>query len=234
MKNRIIQNFIARTNMMLRSVMALWDLSNYQDCWILHRCLVDRLFHLFALGKNGAYEAFDGWSFMRQFEAQNRVRSDPNCQNFLDSPLFMPTPEQRNRYTSMAKSPPQWKRPKAEDTAKEMRLPFLYTYSYDYASAHVHPMANDGSEDFFTITKLEPRPDFPSHISVLHNSLLVGCLIVQEALNQSDFRWRSIIYDFLDDLMQHLLDGSPKYQVTFCKFAELGPDTTLCEPGSSS
>ena len=190
-KNRIIQNFVARTNMMLRSVMALWDLSNIRIVGTLHRCLVDRLFHLFALGKNGAYEAFDGWSFMR-LDAQNRVRSDPNCQDLLESPLFTPTPEQRGRYASLAQSPPQWKRPKAEDTAKEMKLPFLYTYSYDYASSHVHPMANDGSEDFFTITKLEPRPDFPSYVSVLHNSLLISCLIVQEALNQSDFQWRRI------------------------------------------
>jgi len=220
--------------MMLRSVMALWDLSNFHDCWSLHRCLVDRLFHLYALGKNDAYEAFDDWSFMKQFEAQNRVRSDPNCRDLLDSPLFTPTLGERKRYALLAKSPAQWKRPKAEDTAKDMNLPILYAYSYDFASTHVHPMANDGAEDFFTITKLEPRPDFPNQISVLHNSLLVGCMIVQQGLNQSDFRWRSIIYDFLDDLMQHLLDGSTKYKVTYCKFAELGPDTRLCEPSSAS
>jgi hypothetical protein len=229
-KNRILQNFLARTITMVRSVMALWEMGNSQDCWVIHRCIVDRYFHLVSLGKTASYQTFDDWSFMKQFDAQNRVRSDPSCQGILTSPLFTPTPEQRTRYASLAKSPPQWRRPKAEDVAKELNLQFLYTYSFDYASCHVHPMANDGAEDFFTITKLEPKPNFPSQISVLHNSLLVGCLLINEVLNQSDFKWRADVYDFYHHLARHLDDGSSDYVTTMRKIASLGPEVALCEP----
>src|SRR3954447_3699959 len=195
-KNHILRNFIARTITMVRSVMALWEIGNLQDCWIIHRCIVGRYFRLVFLGKTASHKEFDDWSFMEQFEAQNRVRSDPNCQSVRTSPLFTPTSEQKARHASLAKSRPRWKRPRAEDVAKELNLPFLYAYSFDYAFCYVHPMANDGEEDFFTITKLEPKPEFPSQISVLHNSLLVSCLLVNEDLNQSDFKWRTDVYDF--------------------------------------
>jgi hypothetical protein len=228
-KHTILQNFVARTIRMLRSVMTLWDMENSEDCWILFRCLVDRYLHLVSFAKDGSYEAFDDWSFMKQFEAQNRVRSDPGQQGALDSSLFTPTPDQKSRYQSLVKSPPKWRRPKAEEIAKERGLSFLYNFGYDYASTHVHPMANDGSEDFFTLTGLKPKPDFPSQISVLHNSLLVSCLILQEALNQSELGWRSIVYDFLDHIMRFLDTGSVEYQTTFTKIVGLGLAKNLCE-----
>ena len=229
-KNQIIKNFIARTIKSVRSVLVLWELGDVQDCWILHRCLVDRFFHLVELGKSTSYEAFDDWSFVRQFEAQNRVRSDPSCKDLLDSPHFKPTREQKARYATLAKSPPQWYRPEPEDVAKGLKLPFLYYYSYHYASSHIHPMANDGWEDFHDITKLEPKPDFPSQISVVHNTILIGCLLVQEGLNQSDFRWRAILHDFYEHLLKHLRDGSDDYKVTFMKVVNMGPGTKLSEP----
>ncbi len=233
-KNTILQNFVARTIMMVRGIRSLWDIGDFQDCWILHRCLMDRHFHLVALGKDGSYETFDDWSFVRQYDAQNRVRSDLNCKCVLGSPLFTPTPEQRTRYAALAKSPPKWKRPKAEDIAKEAHISSLYDYGYDFASTHVHPMANDGLEDFYAITKLEPRPDFPSYIAVLHNSLLVGCLLVNEALNQSDFRWMVPVFDFYDHLIKFLETGSTDYMITFMMIVSLGSNAKLCEPVAAS
>jgi hypothetical protein len=38
----------------------------------------------------------------------------------------------------------------------------LYQFGYDFASRLVHPMATDGHEDFYRITKLDPAPDFPT------------------------------------------------------------------------
>jgi hypothetical protein len=45
-RDTIIRNFIARSLMMGRAVFKLYRLEDYHDCWILHRCLLDRLFHL--------------------------------------------------------------------------------------------------------------------------------------------------------------------------------------------
>ena len=73
-------------------------------------------------------------------------------------------------------------------------------------------MANDGLEDFYAITKLEPKPDFPSQITVIHNSILVANLIVHECMNQSNFGWMKIVYDFYDQLLKSIEDGSEDYK----------------------
>ena len=39
-----------------------------------------------------------------------------------------------------------------------MDLTILYRYGYDFASRYADPMANDGQQDFYTITHLEPNP----------------------------------------------------------------------------
>ncbi|GAH53845.1 unnamed protein product, partial [marine sediment metagenome] len=142
----IIQNFIARTDMMVRAVFRLWDLQDYQDCWILHRCLLDRLFHLTYLQEHNQFEVFEAWSFLKQYNALNRVRSDPEFSDARESKMFALAPEQKERAKVLAKNPPVWQRPKAEDVAKQLNMRFLYRFGYDFSSTHVHPMANDGEQ----------------------------------------------------------------------------------------
>lgn len=229
-KDLIIRNFLARTDTMVRAVLQLWDIADYQDCWILNRCLLDRLFHLFDIGERDEFQVFDDWSFLRQYHAQNRLRGDPEFRGAVQSQLFTLSAEQKERAHRLSENPPRWQRPKPEAIAERMDLRFLYKYGYDYGSRHVHPMANDGQQDFFTITGLKPAPNFPDQRSVLSNSLLVGSMIVQEGLNRSKFRWRSIVYDFLDHLRQHLADGRLDYQASFLKISSIAAEVELCEP----
>ncbi len=217
----IIRNFIARTDVMVRSVLRLWELKDYQDCWILHRCLLDRLFHLYHLNRHDQFEEFEAWSFMEQFNAMKRVRSDPEFSGARKSRLFELAPEQKKRALALAKKLPYWRRPKAEDVARDMDMRFLYRIGYDYASTHIHPMANDGHQDFFIITKLEPAPEFPDQRSVLSNTLLVGTMIMQEGLNASTLSWRTLVYDFLDDLRGLLDTGKGDYRISFVKVSRL-------------
>lgn len=217
----IIRNFIARTDMMVRAVFRLWDLQDYQDCWILHRCLLDRLFHLSHLQEHDQFEVFEAWSFLEQYNALNRVRSDPELRGVLESKVFSLTLEQKERARDLSGDPPVWQRPKAEEVAKRLDMRFLYHFGYDFGSTHVHPMANDGQQDFFTITKLEPSPEFPDQRSVLSNTLLVGTMIVQQGLNASTLSWRTLVYDFLDDLRRFLDTGSDDYKRSFVKLGRL-------------
>jgi len=226
----IIRNFLARTNMMVRAVFRLWDLQDYQDCWILHRCLLDRLFHLNHLQEHDQFELFEAWSFLEQYNALNRVRSDPEFSDARESRMFALTPEQKERAKALSLNPPDWQRPRAEEVAKRLNMRFLYRFGYDFGSRHVHPMADDGQQDFFAITKLEPAPNFPDQRSVLSNTLLVGTMIVQEGLNASTLSWRAIVYDFLDDLRRFLDSGSDNYKLSFVKLGKLIEDgVRLCE-----
>jgi hypothetical protein len=78
-------------------------------------------------------------------------------------------------------------------------------------------MANDGQEDFFNITRLEPRPDFPEWGIVLSNSILVASLIVQEALNASTLLWCRVVYDAVDGVRNYLLSASPEHHLPLAK-----------------
>lgn len=230
-KDIIIRNFIARGDMMSRAIFKLWELGDYQDCWIIHRCLLDRLFHLRQLQKGNEFEAFEAWSFLQQFNAVNRVRGDPEFSGALKSKYFNFTSEQKERASSLKSNPPCWRRPKVEEVARSMHMEFLYRFGYDFASTHIHPMANDGQQDFYTITKLVPKPDFPDQRVVLSNTLLVSTMVVQEGLNSSNFAWRRIVFDFLDDLKSMLGTGSEYYKNSFLKIGTIiEQGLRLCRP----
>ncbi len=192
---------------------------------------LDRLFHLRHLQQNDEFEVFEAWSFLEQYNAVNRVRSDTEFSGALASKLFSLTPEQKERARSLAKNPPVWQRPKGEDAAKALDMRFLYRFGYDFGSTHVHPMANDGQQDFYTITKLEPAPDFPDHRCVLSNTLLVATMLVQQGLNASTLSWRALVYDFLDDIRRLLDIGVEDYKLSFMKLsAMIEQGMLLCQP----
>ena len=228
-KDLIIRNFIARSSMMLNGIFKLWEISDYQDAWIIHRAFLDRLFHLYDLGAKDQFCEFDDWSFFEQYKANNKVKSDPEFKRQATGWVFELTKDQKSRTKSLSKNPPKWRRPKAEDVAKSMDLSFLYKYGYDFASTHVHPMANDGEQDFYTLTKLEPTPRFPDQISVLSNSILVSSLILQEALKLSSFRWRGVLWNYLEHIRLFLEDGAIAYTESFLKVLHMFKDSELCE-----
>lgn len=229
-KNTIIRNFVARSALTLKSIFALWDIGDFQNAWVIHRALADRLFHLHSIGVNDEFAAFDDWSFFEQYKAQNRVKSDSEFKHEAVGWVYALSEEQKRRVYALSKNKPSWRRPKAENVAKDMGMEFLYKYGYDFASMHVHPMANDGHQDFYTITKLQPSPRFPSQISVISNTVLTSSMILQEALNHSSFRWRRALWDYVDEIRRLLDSGDESYALSTVKLAQVFNNGGLCEP----
>jgi hypothetical protein len=215
--------------MMLKAIFKLWEMTDYQDAWVIHRALLDRFFLLHDLSEKNEYLEFDDWSFFEQYKAQNKVKSDQKFKHEAVGWVYNLSEKQKLRIQSLSKNPPKWRRPKAETIAKSMDLDFLYKYGYDFASRHVHPMANDGQQDFFTITKLKPVPKFPDQIIVLSNSILASSLFLQEALNQSSFLWRRVLSDYFDQIISFLNDGNDSYKKTFIKLGQMFHKSELCE-----
>jgi hypothetical protein len=222
-RNQIARNFIARADTMVRGIITLWEMGDRADCWILHRALLDRLFHLYDLNQKHQFDVFDDWSFKTLYEAASRLRSDPAMEDNLEGLVEDLTPDRKARYHKLVKSPPGWRRPKAKDVAGAMGLAMLYRYGYDYASRHVHPMANDGQEDFFNITGLQPRPDFGEEASVvvLSNSVLIASLILQEALNASVLDWRAVVYDAVEGVRKFLICAAPEEHFPILKVSAM-------------
>jgi hypothetical protein len=192
--------------------------------------MLDRLFHLVDIDENNRYESFDDWSFYQQCKIWHLVRCDPQFCDAPNSQMSEPTPAEKERYNRLSKCPPKWKRPKAQDVAKSLELPFLYRYGYDFASTHVHPMANDGLQDFFTITNLQPERSFPNPRAVLHDSILVGIVILEQSLSRCDFEWLGVLNRFFSSLMVHLYNGSCEYMDAFITAAKIAKSNALCRP----
>lgn len=233
-RNEIARNFIARADMTVRSVFQLWEACDYTNCWILHRGLIDRLFHIDDIFQNDSFQAFDDWSFKQLYDAAERLRSDPFIAWHADGLLQRATEKQKNRHRRLVANPPIWRRPKAKDVAKRMDLGFLYSYGYDYASRFVHPMANDGEDDFRAIMKME-RQAGPTEggIVVLSNSVLVATMIFQDALNSSSLSWMAVAFDAIDGIRGFLRDAAPEHHIPLSKIALICSDKKpLAQPQS--
>ncbi len=229
-RDMIIRNFIARSVVSLKGIMKLWDMKDYHDCWILFRCLLDRLFHLNALAENNEFEIFEKWSFKQQYDSRNKVRSDLEFKNRLNPEFYLDTNQQKQKYKEICKEKIEWKRPKPETIAKQMNLDFLYKYGYDYASRLVHPMANDGQEDFYIQLNLPEIDKIPDYTSVLQNSCLTAKLIIQEGLNHSSFKWRTDVFDFLDNFLSFLETGSMDWLANLKQVMKYYEAGSLSEP----
>lgn len=211
-RDNLLRNYVARADKLAHAVFALWKLDDFQDCWILFRCLLERYFLVRHLWDTDAFEDFESWSFLEQFKAVQRVRSDDTVDTSRSDLFVPPTDQQRMRAAALFRNPPTWRRPKAEKVAKASDLGFLYTYGYLHASAQVHPMADDGLQDFHLLTGAEPAPNFPDQSAVLTNTLLVNTMLLQDAMNASSMRWMALVFNALDDIREFLADG--QYDMT--------------------
>lgn len=228
-KDQIIRNFVAKSSMTIKAIFTLWDDSNYQDAWALHRTLLDRYFHLYAIGVSNDFEEFEEWSFFEQYKSLNKLLSDHSFKQAAKDTGHSFTAAQKQRAKSLEQNKPSWRRPKAENVAKDLGLMFLYKYGYDYASTHVHPMANDGEQDFHTITQLEPSHSYPSQIALLSNTILIATMLLQEALNRSGFSWCKALFDYLDQLRISLKTGDHNYEAKLLPIEQLLIEGRLCQ-----
>jgi len=203
-RETIIRNFISKGIVSLKGILTLWELEAYQDCWILNRCILDRLFHLVALNEGDSFERFEKWSFVKQFESKNKVKSDNEFKDRLNPDFYKNSEKQKSYYKKIKEENIKWERPDAEKIAKVMNLDFLYKYGYDYGSSLVHPMANDGQEDFHRFLNLPEKDKYPDQIIVVNNAFLALILLIQEGLNSSNLLWASVSYDFLDHSLYNL------------------------------
>jgi hypothetical protein len=227
-RDTTIRNFIARGLASTESVHRVWLNGSEQDAWILHRSLLDRLFHLHHLAEHDEFEAFEDFSFKKMFEARERLLADPDVGAQVSHSLKALQDCNRPRYKVLVQSGFVWHRPKAEEIAKGMGLGFLYRHGYDYASMHVHPMVFDGEWDFERLI-MPPHNQNKPEPTVVRNTLLAQSMLMQEALNSSSLRWRGIVYTFIEEIRSFLQSGSQDFGMTFLKIGKVWPEWELCE-----
>jgi len=84
-------------------------------------------------------------------------------------------------------------------------------------------MFEDGDEEYYRITKVEPNPyiDF-NHDKLMTNTYIVASMILQEGLNQIELNTRAVVYDYINAVREDSNYELPFYKVI--KFVEQGID----------
>jgi len=216
-REKVMLNFLARSRALLAGVAELWQIHDYHDCWVLYRCLLDRVFHMQFLIDGDQFDLFDNWCFVQAYEYENKVRSDAEFKHRIDATIRTRTPSDTARYKALKKGNVSWTRPKAQDVTKDMDLRFLYKYGYDYASTAVHPMSFEGQEDLRILMGSAPQSFEKRHIYVIGNSCLAVTLLIQQIFNHGSFCWRTIMFDFLSQIRRALADGTTDFELTIRK-----------------
>lgn len=207
---RIIANTVARSIRTTSSIVLLSDNQDVQSAWVLHRTLVERLFHLAHLAETKSYSSFEEWSFFEQVKRQKKPLNDSLFRHRATGPEHQLTNEQKLRFKEMLKQPPVWRRPQPEEVAKRMKLKFIYDYAYDYASMLIHPMANDGEMDLMATQSGDAYRQ--NKQLVLNNSLIVMTLILQEAMNSPLLNWCRVAYDMVEAARAYINDPTADYK----------------------
>ena len=231
LKDQIIGNFLTRGTVCLDSICLLWQARNYQDCWTLHRTLVDRYIHFRTLDDNDEFIEFERWSFQQQYRMSDIALSDRTIRDKLQPEWLEKAKvlhqKQRSRMEQEPKS--NWKRPDSKEAMKRLNLRVLYRLGYDYPSTEVHPMADDGKEDFARLVGREVE-SYGDERAVLHNSFLIQILLANHGLASCSVLWRRFVSDFYDQLISLLESGSHDYLLTYQNARIFGPDYSWCEP----
>lgn len=223
-KDAILRNFLAKSISQLMTISALNRLGQTLDCFIIYRSMVDRLAHLYFLERSNTYKEFEEWSFVKQFDLNNNSLSDTNFKDRIEKEFFKPSDLKKARYKELKEQGVNWKRPDIEKEFKQKDLYFIYKFGYDYASSHVHPMANDGMIEYFNLIPNPPREiveheKHQSHL-ITKNSTLVASLIVNECLNNSSLKWRAIVFNFIDSFRKAINDLQNEFELDFAKIKQ--------------
>ena len=220
-KDVILRNYLAKSISQLKSITQLNQSGQVLDCYIIYRAMIDRLGHVYYLDRTKSYQEFDDWSFLRQYDANNNSLSDVNFKDTIPKDFFRPTKEDKERYKKIKAKGTKWNRPDIQDEFKKKGFYFLYSFGYDYASTHVHPMANDGMMEYYRMIR-KPPSDIVEHFDhqtglITQNSTLVSSMTVTECLNISSFKWMQLVYNFIDSFRLAINDQENEFQLNFLR-----------------
>lgn len=230
-KDIYLRNSIAKADSLLKSIHILYENKSFYDGWILYRALTDRLVHLYYLEDTNSYEDFRKWTYIKKYEYWNNAKSHGDSKEKMKDHPLSPEKEDSLKYKKLKAENIKWARPDAETILKKRNLSFLYKFGYDFASAHTHPLYDDGQYEFFKLTGLEPNPyKRVNNEELIRNSIIIYSLIANECLNISPLKFSKILFDFTFSLRKVLEGDFESYQNDIMKIIILkGNNINLCE-----
>lgn len=209
---------LARGIVQTESIIDLWTKKHYSDCMVLYRTQVERLLTLHYLVDSETIQEYDDWSFIQNYEARNKAKSDQEHAAFLNKGFWVENEKRIEKYQRLKKLKITWKRPnptKLEEIAKSHDLLFLFKYGYRHASGYVHPLSSDGEDEFEIVTGIPPKNkrDYDT-TPILNNSIVVLYLMLQLALQEMNFKWHEEVFktmNLIEDYIRNHVDDYKKH-----------------------
>jgi len=204
-KNIYLRNAIAKSGSLVASIDLLNQHDKKNEGWILFRCLIDRYLQIKFLDRTDQFSTFKEWSFVQGYEYLQNCKSDEEVNKVRKDPRYKFTKEQSRNYFHSKKNSDKYVKPNPKSELKALGLNFLYKMGYDYSSMRVHPMFEDGDEEYHKSLQLDANPykDF-NHEELIPNSIILAALIITECLNQLPFKRDICIDNYLRDIAEGL------------------------------
>lgn len=205
-KEILIRNFIAKSFSLLNSINLLQRTKQYGESVILYRVLVERFLYLKFIIDNKSYKEFDDWSFVKDFERRNNVRSYLEFNDNVRKGFLKDKKSHIDRYQKLKVEKTNWIEPDLESYSKKIDLGFLYKLSYDFGSSFVHPRASEGHFDVIRLTGLQNENDWIFK-PIIHNALLLHIVIIKTGLLALSSDNYHLMYIYCDKLLSYISDG---------------------------
>jgi hypothetical protein len=168
----------------------------------LYRLLIERYFYLIYLKNSNSYQEFSDWSFMKTYEARNKMRCKTEFMDKETRKILVDKIETTKKYQRLKDEIKSWKEPRIKDIAIESKQDFLYDFGYELASSFVHPRADEGYMDKHRIVKDEFNTKRLEQI--LHNTTLIYCSVFYLGIKQSSFDFGQYIDSYYKTIIDYL------------------------------
>ena len=228
-KQKLHLNFMAKAVTTLKGIHALWESECFQECYVLDRCMSDRLFHLQDLIDNDSYQDFEDYTFVKMYKTRDKIKGSTDSKEFKK--YLSESSENRKKFHELSKGKLKYQRPKIEDVAKRLDMKFLYDQGYNLKSSAVHPMFDDGERELKLMLNPNYMDQLPDNRDILHNSLFYAVFIVKMAMMGLGYKWRTPVVDFLDQAMNFLSCEDNNYLLPFMEIIQYSKDNITLSDG---
>ena len=228
---KTIGNFIARGSVLLKSIFVLLATGNENDCWILFRALVDRAILLWHLIHEQEFNAFQEWSDQQKLKMVEDYLSSQKVRLLMTADQVKLFESRRTELRGLVNYRPksEWRRPSAKQVAKQMDLPALHLLGYDFPSSMVHPLADDGEQEFEQMVGI-PINFREDEVAILQNSLWTQAYLVHTGIRGLQGEWLNLVDDMPLQIIDLLKSKSMKYRLTFDNLVAFGLDRAWYSP----
>ena len=231
LREKISLHWLARSLRQLLAIDALTSIGFISDGWILFRSILERYLLYCHLYEHDEFDVFHDWCLKEKYNRRNKVKSNLLLKEKPEVKEHKLSQAEKDKYKEILHKPlvMQWQRPRMEDVAKRKKVKFLYDAGYDFASGFVHPVADDGGDDYLHLMGRSQEVVEINGDILLRDARLIAVLQIQKFMSQPEHNWRNVLNDLLNAFMKRIEGKNIEYTKTLSGVIHIHENMGLCE-----